>query len=353
MRNELLLLAALLAATTLTAQEKKPPAAPADAAGQAPPNPKVKEHDALKSLVGDWDITCKETVPGSDQPTVSKATEHAELVCNGLHLKSSFAGTSQGKPFEGLWIVGFDSGEKKYTSVFVTNDDTEPPSIGTGTYDEKTRTWNFVFSTSKGPARSTLVFKDNDNSVETCFAKGPDGKEFQCTEVTRKRASKPATPAPADASAKGAPAKELEGLYEGLGTWNAVVKTSGAGPASEETATEKCVAICAGKWIWTDFNGTMNGPFEGHALTGYDPIAKKYVSFWIDSQNANYMKTTGTYDAAKRAYILDGTCKGGGKTMQVHQVFTQPDPNTRVLNMTFKDDSGVMQMDINYKRAGK
>jgi hypothetical protein len=353
MRNELLLLAALLAAPTVTAQEKKAPPAPADATGQAP-NPKVAEHDALKMLAGDWDTTCKMAampgVPGMDKPSESKGPEHTELICNGLWSKSTINGTFNGAPFQGVWLVGYDSTEKKYATIWVSNQD-EPPCVGTGSYDAKTRTWTFNSPSPMGPVRSTIVFKDNDNSVETCFMTGKDGKETQCMEITRKRASKPAAVA-AEAAAK-APSKELESVYEGLGTWNATIKMSGAGaPASEEKGIEKVVPICVGKWVWCDFNGTMmGGPFEGHGITGYDPIEKKYVSFWIDSMTANHMKTTGTYDAAKKAFTFDGTCKEGGKTMTVHQVMTQPDPNTRILNMTFKEPSGTMQMDITYKKA--
>ena len=354
MRNELLFVAALAAAPCLCiAQEKKAPAT--DAAQM--PDPKTKEHEALKNLAGDWDVTCKMSampgVPGMEKAQESVGTEHAELICNGLFLKSVTNSTYQGKPFQGVWIAGYDPFEKKYTSIWVCTED-EPASTGTGTYDEKTRTWSFVCSSQHGPARSTLVFKDNDNSVETCYMQGADGKETQAMELTRKRSTRPAAARPVEASAK-APSKELEGLYDSVGTWNATVKMSASAdhPANESTAVEKNTPICGGKWIWSDFIGTVMGaPFEGHGLYGYDATDKQCVSFWIDSMGATYMKTTGACDAAKKTSTLDGKCVDEkGNPINVHQVLTQTDANTRNLKMTFKGEKGTEEMDITYKKA--
>jgi hypothetical protein len=356
MRHALPLAAALLAVPGLLAQEKKPPTAPDAAHAQ---DPKVKEHEALRNLVGDWELTCKASampgVPGMEKASESKGTEHTELICNGLFLKSSMSGTWQGKPMQVVWLAGYDPIEKKYTTLCVSSED-EPGSAGTGSYDEKTRTWSFAGNSPQGRVRSSMVFKDSDNSVETCYLTPQGGKEGQMMEITRKRTSKPSAPVALDASAR-APSKEVEALHDGLGTWTATVKMAASKdhPASEDKATEKSVLICGGRWVWSDFNGTMmNGPFEGHGIVGYDSAEKKYVSYWFDSMAASYMKTTGTHDPATKTCTFDGkTVDAQGKPVTVHQEMSQPDPNTRVLKMTFKGEQGTEQMEITYKKASK
>src|SRR5688500_6543896 len=110
--------AALVAALpALTAQEKKPDDAKKIAPGSqttAQQSPKAKEHDALKTLVGSFDVTHKMTLAGADKPVEEKATAHAELILGGLWLKSNINGTHEGKPFQGVWLVGYDPFKSSY-----------------------------------------------------------------------------------------------------------------------------------------------------------------------------------------------------------------------------------------------
>jgi hypothetical protein len=351
MRNQSLLVAALFAASPfLVAQDEKMPAA-----APAMPNPKVEAHDALKNLVGSWDSVCKMAampgVPGMEKPSETTGTEHAELICNGLWVKSVVNGTYQGQPFQGLWLAGYDPNKKKYTSVWVSSMD-EPACTADGTYDEKTKTWTFSGPTPHGEMRSVATFQDADNFTETCYMKGPDGKEVECMQVTRKRSK--SKPVEAAATAAKPSSKELAMLHEGIGQWDAVVKHAMPGaPATEDKATERVFPICNGTWTWSNFTGTMMGmPFEGHALCGYDSKAKKFVSYWIDSCSANASCTTGTHDEAKGVCTFEGTCVDEyGKPASIYQVYTQKDANTRHLKMTFKGEQGSHEMEIVYKRA--
>jgi hypothetical protein len=351
-----LVAAALVAANLgLGAQDevKKP--------AQAMPEPKQKEHDALKALVGSWEIVMKTEgvpgVPGMEKPTESKGIERAELVCNGLWLKSVIDSTWQGEPFQGIWLAGYDPSAKKYKSLWVSSDEAECGLAAMdGTFDEKTRTWAWSGDTPHGPMRSTIVFKDGDNSVESCFMKTPDGKELKCMEITRKRTKAPAA---VEASAKALPkvAKEIELLHKDIGEWDATVLAAAA-PGQQptaESAVERVSAACLGRWLWSDFKGQfMGAPFEGHALMGYDTNQKKYVSIWIDSMSAAAAQTLGTFDAAKKAYTFNGSSVDPtGKPMTINEVVTWKDDNTRVLKMEFKCDDQVSNMEITYKRKTK
>jgi hypothetical protein len=142
MKHQALLIAALCAATpTLLAQDEKTKKAPAE---QKAPEPKQKEHETLRSLVGDWETVMKSEampgVPGMEKATESKGTEHAELLCNGLWLKSVVNGTWNGAPFQGIWLAGYDPTKKSYVSYWVSSDvqDCGPCALD-GTFDEKTR----------------------------------------------------------------------------------------------------------------------------------------------------------------------------------------------------------------------
>lgn len=355
MKTTFLLLTTLAASTFAIAQDQK-------GGDKQMPNPKQPEHAPLAQFAGNWTSTCKSAgipgVAGMDKPSESTGTEKAELICNGLWLRSTVDSTWQGKPFQGVWLCGYDTFAKKYKSLWVSSMD-GPLEEADGTYDAASKTWTFTgmcaMNDKPCEMRSVVVMKDANTLTETNYVKGPDGKEVECMQITRTR-SKGAVPSDATAKVskeadKSLP-KEIAILAEDAGTWDATVTHSMPGqPPSTEKGVEIVTPICAGRWQWTDFNGSMMGqPFEGHGLTGYDPAKKQYVSIWIDGCVATAMKTTGTYDEAKKTFTLNGSgidCEG--KPMTVAQSCARPDDGTRNLSMSFKGaQSGDMK--IAYQR---
>jgi hypothetical protein len=344
-----LCLAAIVAATFLPAQEKAP--------AQQPPNPKVKEHDALALLVGNWQTACKMNampgVPGMEKAQESTGTEHTELICNGLWLKSTLTSTWDGKPFQGVWLAGWDPIAKTYRSIWVSSMDEDPASEMTGSWDEKAKTWTFKGKSPMGDFRSQLVFKDNDNSTETCWMTGADGKESECMQITRKR-GKAGAAQEASAATDAAAPKEMSMLAQLVGNWTGKVTMTMPGEAAtESTCTENVVKICNGKWTWTDVKGSMMGqPFEGHAITGYDNASKQLVSFWVDSCGMPPMRTAGAYDEAKKQFTFTGPCfDDQGKPATVKQICSQSDANTRTFHMMMNCSKGASEMKISYIRV--
>ena len=350
MKTTSLCLAAIVAAAFLPAQGD--PKAPTQ-----PPNPKTKEHDALAMLVGNWQTTCKMNampgVPGMEKAAESTGTEHTELICNGLWLKSTLNSTWQGKPFQGVWIAGWDAIGKTYRSVWVSSMEEECASELTGTWDEKTKTWTFKGKSPQGDVRSQLVFKDNDNSIETCWMTGSDGKETECMLITRKR-GKAGAAQDASAATDMAAAKEMAPLATQIGNWTGKVTMTMPGQAASEAAcTESVVKICHGRWTWSDFKGSMMGmPFEGHAITGYDASSKQYVTFWIDSCGMPPTRTAGTFDETTKQFTFAGSCfDDQGKPATVKQMCSQPDANTRSFHMIMNCSQGRSEMKIAYTRV--
>jgi hypothetical protein len=335
-----------------------------DKTKSAMPNPKTKSHEALSQFAGDWSTTCKMAampgVPGMEQASEWTGTEHAELICNGLWMKSTMEGKSKDRTWHGVWLLGFDPQKSEYTGLFVTNEN-EPSSTMEATCDEAKKTWTFHGTSPHGPFRSVYVFKDADSSTETCYVTDK-GKEVQCMEVTRKRSkgavAKDATAKISDIPEKQtaiATAKESSAIAEGIGKWDCVVSMKAPNmPASEEKATENVVGICDGKWTWSDFRGTMrNQPFEGHAIVGYEADSKQIVCYWIDSMAPQITRTSGTFDAEKKIGTFTGDCVDEkGKPMKIQQTLTIKDKNTRQFDMTCTSAEGLHEMKIAYKRVG-
>jgi len=325
------------------------------------PNPKLEQHEALRALAGDWTFTMAMAampgVPGMEQPSECAGHEHAELICGGLWLRSAMSATWQGTPWQGVWLCGYDPVAKKYTGIMVSSDDGESGAhVMDGQFDGKTRTWTWTGTTPMGEVRSAMTFPDADTTVETCFMSGEDGKQKQFMQITRKRAEAPRT---VDASASAPPtglAKEQQRLLDDVGTWQATVECSMDGQAlPTEQGSERIAPICNGRWTWSEFTGRMGGmPFVGHALVGYDRMAKDYVSFWFDSMSAACARTTGSYDEKSRTFTFRGTCTdGNGKPSQISETLTRKDADTRVLRMQTQCDGKQSTMAITYQRQDK
>lgn len=353
MKIALMLCAALTATPFLCAQEEK--------ALQQMPNPKTDAHAALAMLAGTWTSIGKMPalpgVPGMEEAKTWTGTEHAELICDGLWLKSVAESECDGEAMQGLWLSGYDPVQKKYRGIWVSSMD-EPCMECDGSYDAATKTWTFTGESPMGEFRSIYKVNDADHSVETCYLVDADGKQTECMRIERTRKmSAPTTVATKaiDAAAKIAkwPSEQHALLAAGVGDWK-VTSTSivpGEQPV-QETCSERVMPICDGKWFWSDYTGTMMGqPFEGHALTGYDEAKGQYVSFWIDSMSPTHARTQGTYDPASKQWTFRGECTDlAGKPAKIHQTYVQPDANTRDLQMTFETADGKHEMKLHYVR---
>jgi hypothetical protein len=77
--------------------------------------------------------------------------------------------------------------------------------------------------------------------------------------------------------------------------------------------------ILGGRFIQMKFSGTMMGqPFEGLQIIGYDNVAKKYLTFWIDNTATSFYLLSGTLDSAKEVLTETGDYTDpmtGGTTM--------------------------------------
>jgi hypothetical protein len=76
--------------------------------------------------------------------------------------------------------------------------------------------------------------------------------------------------------------------------------------------------VGGGLYLKTSFTFKMGGQsqFEGHALMGFDPGAKKYVGTWVDNFTTVPRRIEADYDAAAKT-LTDRSIVAGMKTKQI------------------------------------
>lgn len=92
-----------------------------------------------------------------------------------------------------------------------------------------------------------------------------------------------------------------------VGNWNAECAFTMAEGAPEEksTGTMTTTSIFEGRFVKEEFTGTMMGmPFKGLGYWGYDNLAGKFVSTWMDSMGTMIMVSKGDYSSADKAWTM-------------------------------------------------
>jgi hypothetical protein len=152
----------------------------------------------------------------------------------------------------------------------------------------------------------------------------------------------------------GLPHKHLARL---VGSWiftNKMWVTPGQPPA-ESSGTMHGETILDGRYVQTVWKGNIMGmAFEGRGMDGYDNVAQKYVSSWVDNMGTGIMYSTGTCDDAGKvcAYNSDMWDPMTGKKSSMKSVITWVDDNTFTNEMYGNDPSGkeMKMMEITAKR---
>jgi hypothetical protein len=155
--------------------------APAARAQDAPkPGP---EHEVLKKLVGNWDLTMK--FGGME----SKGTVTYKMELGGLWLVSNLESELFGAKFYGKGLDTYDATKKKYVGVWVDNMGASPMVLE-GTYDKEKKTMTM---SGDGPGmdgkptkyKSVSVMPDDD-TINFSMYMG-DGKEPAFTIVYKRK----------------------------------------------------------------------------------------------------------------------------------------------------------------------
>jgi hypothetical protein len=154
------------------------------------------------------------------------------------------------------------------------------------------------------------------------------------------------------------PGAEHKMLASKAGKWHGKGKfwmTPDAPAMDSEIDTE--YAMMMDRFLVDTTKSDMMGmPFEGHGMTGFDNIKKKYIGTWLDNMGTGIMTMEGTYDAASKTMTMTGECPDpvAGKHTPMKMITKDVDANSFVMEMQGTDaKSGKLFkcMEITYTRA--
>ena len=126
-------------------------------------------------------------------------------------------------------------------------------------------------------------------------------------------------------------------------------------PPSESGGTVHSEVILGGRYVQSVWKGNFMGmDFEGHGTEGYDNLAKKYVSSWVDNMGTGILHTTGTCEQGGKVCRQAGSMIDPmtGKDTPWKSTVTWTDNNSFTLEMFGNDPTGkeMKMMEFTVKR---
>ena len=155
------------------------------------------------------------------------------------------------------------------------------------------------------------------------------------------------------------PQKEHEALKQFEGEWDVQCKWMMPGEEVQNNkGTETAKIRLGGFWLVSNFKGEFNRkPFDGHAMTGFDPQAKKYVAVWFGSAGPTVMQFEGEADGSGKTFTLKGDCVDPktGKKVPHRVVWEITDRDHRSERVFMVGDGGKEMLvgEFLYTRKGK
>jgi Protein of unknown function (DUF1579) len=147
------------------------------------------EHQKLQPFVGDWDFTLKLWTDPNQSPAELKGTISRKWIMDGRFVQETVKGecATTGKTFEGLGLLGYDSGQKKFTSVracgicgTISSNLVSADSSGKKFTCATEECCPLSGQTVKG--RDEIII-ENSNRIVTNVYKNLDGKEVKTAEI--------------------------------------------------------------------------------------------------------------------------------------------------------------------------
>src|SRR5262249_47494674 len=97
-------------------------------------------HKALEPLVGKWNAKVRYWMKPGDKAQESAGESENTWILGGRFVKQEYHGTtSDGKPFEGMGLNGYDNVKGEYTAMWTDNMMTGM-MLGSGSYDAPSKT---------------------------------------------------------------------------------------------------------------------------------------------------------------------------------------------------------------------
>ena len=147
-------------------------------------------HELLKPMVGAWKTTSRSWMaPG--EPILSEGTCENTWIMGNRYMQSTHKGDFDGKPFEGMGLMGYDNQQKEFVSVWCDNMGTGL-MMSDGTADASGKVFTLMSKMPDPVTRKpmdlkmiTKVIDENQHTMSMISMK--DGKEHLDMEITYTR----------------------------------------------------------------------------------------------------------------------------------------------------------------------
>ncbi|UCE60853.1 MAG: DUF1579 family protein [Phycisphaerales bacterium] len=151
-----------------------------------------EHHRLLEKLTGKWNLAVKYKMNAESPVVESEGTCERRWILGNRFVLEEFDGGNLALPFQGMAIYGYDTFEKKYTSIWVdTTSSAVTTSLGTcqdgckviaftGRHGDP---WSGVKKNSRGFTR--LV--DDNKHILQLYEPDKDGKEFMVLQIVYTR----------------------------------------------------------------------------------------------------------------------------------------------------------------------
>ena len=152
-------------------------------------------HKMLSESNGVWSEEVTMWMDPTAPPTKSKAKVTNRMIFGGRYQESKHVGTMDGKPFEGLSILGYDNAKKIFQNTWIDNMGTGIMYVE-GTWDEAAKTIHFTgkcvdpMSGKDMMIRQEFILVDDNNQKMEMYMTMAGQAEMKSMEIMLKRMGK-------------------------------------------------------------------------------------------------------------------------------------------------------------------
>lgn len=147
-----------------------------------------EHHKALAPLIGRWEGLVKFWMAPDTEPMEFQGTAVREWALDGRYIFEHVTSEMpDGTTFKGMGIIGYNTVENVYESVWLENQSTYM-SFMTGTMDPQKRTMSFSgkivdpMTGKRNTNRDTVDMSNPKRHVSVGYTKTPEGSEYKCFE---------------------------------------------------------------------------------------------------------------------------------------------------------------------------